>query len=201
MTASGPDPAPLAETTVGELLARVAAPVPAPGGGAVAAAAVGLAAALCAMVGDLSHRHCDEAAALAEAARALSRRAPDLGDDDARAYLAVMAARRHPGARSIPDGLDAALSAAAEPPLAIAEAGATVATMAARLAVAGNPAVRGDAVTAVLVAAAGCEAAAALVDIDLDGHPADPRRATVAAARQRSRAAAGTARQALEAAR
>ena len=126
----------------------------------------------------------------------MARRIPTLGDDDARAYRQVMTARR-PGAAPGAEGaarLEAALSAASDVPVAIAEAGASVATMAARLAVEGSPAVRGDAVTAALLGAAGCEAAATLVDINLAGHPDDARRAAVATAAEVARAAAERAR-------
>jgi formiminotetrahydrofolate cyclodeaminase len=51
----------------------------------------------------------------------------------------------------------------------VAEIGAEVAAVAAAIAAGGNPNVRGDAVTAALLAAAGSRAAAALVRINLTG--------------------------------
>ena len=199
MADPGHDVSPLADLRFGDLLATMAAPGPAPGGGGAAAAAVALAAAVCAMVAELSRRHCDDAPRLAEQARAVARRAPELGDDDARAYVGVLAARRE-GAAPDDDGaarLEAALSAASDVPLAIAQAGAAVASLAARLASEGNPSVRGDAVTAALLGAAGCEAAATLVGINLAGRPDDPRHHGVAAMVDDARAAAERARRAL----
>jgi len=65
-----------------------------------------------------------------------------------------------------------ALSAAADPPLAVAEAGVAVGALALRLVTEGNPNLRGDALTAGLLAAAGCRAAATLVAANLaDGDP------------------------------
>ena len=61
----------------------------------------------------------------------------------------------------------AALSAAADVPLEIAEIGAEVTEIAARLAEKGNPNLRGDAITAILLAAAGVRAAVSLVEINL----------------------------------
>ena len=52
-------------------------------------------------------------------------------------------------------------------PLEIAEIGARVAQMAAQVASAGNPNLRGDAVTGMLLAAASTRSAACLVDINV----------------------------------
>jgi formiminotetrahydrofolate cyclodeaminase len=57
----------------------------------------------------------------------------------------------------------------------VAEIGAEVAAAAAAIADGGNPNVRGDAVTAALLAAAGSRAAAALVRINLAGAEDDDR--------------------------
>ena len=65
-------------------------------------------------------------------------------------------------------------------PLAVAEAGAEVAKIAARLASDGNPNLRGDALTACLLAQAGVRAAAVLVALNL-ADDADPRRERAAA--------------------
>jgi methenyltetrahydrofolate cyclohydrolase len=73
-----------------------------------------------------------------------------------------------------------ALSAAADVPLAVAETASQVARLAARLAEQGNPNLRGDAVTAALLAEAGARAAAALVEINLAGMPGDARLARAA---------------------
>ena len=69
----------------------------------------------------------------------------------------------------------AALSQACVVPMEVAEIGAEVAAVAAAIAAGGNPNVRGDAVTAALLAAAGSRAAAALVRINLAGAEGDDR--------------------------
>jgi len=57
----------------------------------------------------------------------------------------------------------------------VAEIGTDVAAVAAAVAAGGNPAVRGDAITAALLAAAGTRAAAALVRVNLAGAGGDDR--------------------------
>ena len=69
----------------------------------------------------------------------------------------------------------AALSQASVVPMEVAEIGAELAAVAAAIAAGGNPNVRGDAVTAALLAAAGFRAAAALVRINLAGAEGDDR--------------------------
>ena len=176
-----PPPAYL-EMPVGRFLDALSATTPDPGGGAVAALAVTLAAGLCAMTAGLSGRHLATAERLAEQARLLRDRAAPLAQADAEAYRAVLAAMR---AR---DGLADALSQACAVPMQVAEIGAEVAAVAAAVAAEGNPAVRGDAITAALLAAAGARAAAALVQINLaeagsDGRPARAERLAAEAGR------------------
>jgi len=60
-------------------------------------------------------------------------------------------------------------------PMEVAEIGAEVAAVAATIAAAGNPNVRGDAITAALLAASGARAAAVLVRINLTGAEGDGR--------------------------
>jgi formiminotetrahydrofolate cyclodeaminase len=103
--------------------------------------------------------------------------AAQLGDMDARAYTAVLASRG-------PER-EEALLAAAMVPLEIAAIGAQVAGLAVRVAEAGNPNLRGDAVTGALLAAASARSAASLVDINVRLGGLDPelsRRAARAAA-------------------
>jgi formiminotetrahydrofolate cyclodeaminase len=111
----------------------------------------------------------------------------ELAERDLTAYVPVLEALRIPaddanrGAR-----LDAALSAAAETPLAVAEAAAEVAELAAETACDGNTHLRGDAVTGALLAEAACRSAAHLVETNLAGRPEDVRLDAVAALTQRA---------------
>jgi methenyltetrahydrofolate cyclohydrolase len=171
------------DMAVGRFLDALSATTPDPGGGAVAALAVTLAAGLCAMTAGLSRRHLAAAERLAEQARLLRDRAAPLAQADAEAYRAVLAAMR------TRDGLADALSRACAVPMQVAEVGAEVAAVAAAVAAEGNPAVRGDAITAALLAAAGARAAATLVRINLagadgDGRPARAERLAAEAARR-----------------
>ncbi len=162
---------------VGEFLDELAAAQPAPGGGSAAALAVALAAALCAMTSELSVRHLAQAPGLAAQARELLRQAAPLAQADADAYGGVLAARRAPGqpdTRPRAEQVSAALARACEVPLEVAELGDRVAALAADVAERGNPAVRGDALAATQLAAAGAQTAAALVHINLAGMPDDP---------------------------
>ncbi len=140
-----------------------------PGGGAAAAVAVALAAGLCAMTASLSAGHLADAIELAERAERLRQRVAPLAQEDASAYVHVLAAYRAPD-NGDPEGrrehIQTALSGAADVPLAIAETGAEVAEVAARLAREGNPNLKGDAIAAALLAKAGVRAAAVLVEIN-----------------------------------
>ncbi len=69
------------------------------------------------------------------------------------------------------------LSAAADVPVQIAGLAAEAAALAARLAADGSPALRGDAVSAALLAEAGARSAAMLVGINLAAAPGDERHA------------------------
>jgi methenyltetrahydrofolate cyclohydrolase len=165
-------PAPSAaylDMAVGRFLGALSAATPDPGGGSVAALTVTLAAGLCAMTAGLSGRQLPQAARIADQARLLRDRAAPLAQADAEAYREVLAAMRSP------EGPGDALSRACATPMEVAEIGAEVAAVAAAVAGGGNPNVRGDAVTAALLAAAGSRAAAALVRINLAGAEGDDR--------------------------
>lgn len=156
-------------------LDRVASGEPAPGGGACAAVTVGLAAALCAMAARFSAATMTDAAALAERADVLRQQAAALASKDAEAYTAVLQAYRlprEPEGAARRERIRTALSAAADPPLAVVSIAVEVRALADRLLAEGNPNLRGDARTARLLAAAGCRAAAELVAANLqDGDP------------------------------
>jgi methenyltetrahydrofolate cyclohydrolase len=152
----------------------IAARTSAPGGGAVCASSAAIAAA----VVEMAARFAEDDAAIGRA-EGLRQRVLPLGERDATAYQAVLAAES-PAAR------DEALSAAADPPLEVAEAAAEIAELGARLAVEGNPSLRGDAIAGVLVAEAGCRAAAELVRLNLAAHAEDPRIDAADAAAERA---------------
>lgn len=161
---------PVADLSLAELLAEVAARTPAPGGGAGAAWTCAMAAALTQMAASFSEG--DRMAEVAARAEQLRSHALELADMDATAYGAVLTATG--------DARRVALSAAADPPLLMARAAAEVAALAAEVAKDGNQHLVGDAATAVHLAEAAAQAAANLVRINLAGSPDDARLADVA---------------------
>ena len=168
-------PAPYLDMPVGRFLDALSATTPDPSGGAVAALAVTLAAGLCVMTAGLSARHLPEAQRLAEQARLLRDRAAPAGGRRRGLPRAVLAA---PGQGTPPSPASRRwppLSQACMVPMEVAEIGAEVAAVAAAVGRGGNPNVRGDAVTAALLAAAGSRAATALVRTNLTGAEDDDR--------------------------
>jgi methenyltetrahydrofolate cyclohydrolase len=184
-----------------EFLGALASGTPAPGGGASAALSVTLAAGLCAMAARLSARQLDgdTASELTNQAERILAASASLMRGDAESYGRVITAMRS-RAGADPAGREravaAALSDAADVPMDIIALGAEVARLAARIAAGGNPALRGDAVTAALLAEAGARAAAVLVEINLAGLPDDERHARagslLAEAQRCARAVAGS---------
>jgi methenyltetrahydrofolate cyclohydrolase len=158
-----------------EFLGLLADGQPAPAAGGAVAVAVALGASLCAMVASLSARQLADAADLQARAEQLAWTTAPLADADVEVCRAVITARRNGG------DVDGALSAAADVPLRVAEAGAQVVALAARLAAEGNPNTRGDALTAGLLAAAGTRASCALVRINLAAAGSDERLTRVSA--------------------
>jgi len=171
------------DATVREFLDEVAAPTPAATGGVVGAVTAASAAGLVAMTARLLRS--PERAARAERLR---QRAVELAGADSAAYRGVLDAQRRPAddpQRSA--ALRDALAAAAEPPAELAELAAEVTALAAEVAAAATPALRGDARTAVELAAAAARSAAILTRIDItaagtDGTPADRAEAHAARA-------------------
>ncbi|HUF31275.1 MAG TPA: glutamate formimidoyltransferase [Gemmatimonadaceae bacterium] len=181
------------------LLDRVAAPTSAPGGGAVAAYAGALAAALVAMVaGVASRRGLGGESALEPALtrlRALAQELLRLADDDAEAYA------RYARARTSQSGVQAALLEAARVPVRIARAARIAAREAAELARTGLPAAAADAATAALLAHAVCASMALTVRVNVAGLADRAAGAPlVAEAEAQSRAAGDDATQAVNAA-
>ena len=157
------------EQSLADFLDSVASGEPTPGGGAVAAVAVALAAGLSGMAARLSVGHLADAEELAERAERLRQRVAPLAQEDASAYARFLTAYRSPDngdPESHRERIRTALSGAADVPLAIAETGAEVAEVAALLAREGNPNLRGDAIASALLAKAGVRAAAELVEIN-----------------------------------
>jgi formiminotetrahydrofolate cyclodeaminase len=164
---------------LGGFLDLVASREPAPGGGASAAVAVALAAALTAMAARFSTEHLADADGLAGRAEGLRGEVVLLARADAVAYGRVLDANRAPrdvGEEERRQRIREALTEAADVPLSIAGIGAEVVGISARLAEEGNPNLRGDAVTAAVLAGAGVRAAATLVEINVSAGGADDGR-------------------------
>jgi methenyltetrahydrofolate cyclohydrolase len=187
----------IAQRRLGELLEEVAAATPAPGGGTSAAVTCALAAGLLEMTGRFGVRRAPagstRTATLAEvAAQAAVLRAEslELAERELSAYGPVLEALKlpatEPGRQS---RLTAALSTAADPPLALANVAAELADLALGALRAGVGHLRGDALTGLLLAEAACQTATRLVDINLGGRPEDPRRNQARSARERASAA------------
>ena len=172
---------PIRTLTVSELHTVLGEPAPTPSGGSAAAVAASMAAALVGLVARASPDW-PEAAGIAAQAAALEDRLLALADDDAAAFgeaLAELRAARAEGRRS---GLGPALLRATDVPLAIAEACADVATLAALAAEHCRPMVRPDAVVAHELAVAATRGSAQLVDANLATRPGDDRSLRAAAA-------------------
>lgn len=188
---SAPSPS---ERPLGDVLGRLAARTPAPGGGAAAALVGSVAAALVEMAagfaGTGGSGHEARAAELRATLLTLAQR-----DEDS--YPPVLTALKLPGDDpGRPEQVAAALSSAAAVPLQIADCAAEVARLAGEAAV-GAGHLAGDAATAAVLAEAACAAAALLVELNLRGM-ADARSAQA----EQLAELAGVARQhALQAAR
>jgi formiminotetrahydrofolate cyclodeaminase len=168
-----------AERPLCELLERVAATAPAPGAGSAAGWTCALAAALLEMVvaTELRREPGDAPGARRRRDRAatLRARALELADTDVRAYRAVLEVRRERDLPGHAARLAKALSAAAEPPLAIAEVAAEVTRLAADAGRRARGGVRGEAIAAAVLGEASAAACVALVELNLGGAPEDGR--------------------------
>jgi len=156
--------------TLEEALDQLASESPAPGAGATAAWCCALSAALVEMVSNVVLARGEEDPELEgrrRRAAELRAAALRLAEEDAAAYRAAIEAP--PGRRR------EAFAAAADPPLAIAEAAAETRALAAASAADVSGPVRGEAETAVLVAAAATRAAARLIELNLGNAPEDRR--------------------------
>ena len=166
------------DLSLSDYLDQVAAATAAPGAGAAAATTVALAAGLAAMAAGLSRRQLAEADEAARRMQELQERVKPLAEADAAAYGDVLSAQASPGIQRAA-AVHEALVRAADVPLEVATIGAAVLDTAADVARNGNPRLRGDALTACLLAQAAVLAATALVELNLpDG--GDPRRVRAA---------------------
>jgi formiminotetrahydrofolate cyclodeaminase len=171
----------LSKQTLEAFLDAVGSDAPAPGGGSSAAVAAGLAAALVEMAARLAGR-----ADAVEAAGELRRRTLRLAEEELTSYAPVLKSR-NAADRS------AALAAASEPPVRVAEVAAQVAALGIDVADSSSTAVRGDALAGVALAEAAASAAARLVEINLGSGPVleRAREAERRASKARSSAASG----------
>jgi glutamate formiminotransferase/formiminotetrahydrofolate cyclodeaminase len=205
----------ISEQSVARFTERLATRDPVPGGGSAAAVAGSIAAALVAMVVELSlgrpelAAHEPELRRIGEAAAARRRSLVDLAERDAAAYGAVIAARRLGRATdaersSRRAAIAAATRDATKVPLETAESAAAVLELAAQVAPLGNPNAVSDAGVAAHLAAAAIRGALLNVRINLPYlADDDPLRSDAAARAEKMSAAAGrlegVAREAVEA--
>ncbi|MQA14788.1 MAG: formiminotransferase-cyclodeaminase [Pseudonocardiaceae bacterium] len=161
----------LLDQPLGTYLDQLASDQPAPGGGSAAAVTGSLAAGLVAMAARFSSGQLPDAADRAGRADAYRADLVAMAERDAEAYGAVLEAFRLPAEpdpqqrrRKITD----ALEHAALVPLEITEVAARTAAEAAELAEQGNPNLRGDALTAVILAWAAARSAAELVRLNVE---------------------------------
>jgi formiminotetrahydrofolate cyclodeaminase len=189
----------LLDVPVRELLQRVTAETPTPGGGSIAALVAALAAGLVETVARGSGEWRD-AGGLAAQAKTLRQRVEPLAQRDAEAYEHALDALRlpetlEPEMRS--DTIGRSLSHAAEVPLAIALIAADVAEAAAMASEGCDPSTCADASVAAVLAESAARGAAHLVAINLTTTEDDER---VIRARRAAETAADAAKRALRAA-
>jgi formiminotetrahydrofolate cyclodeaminase len=169
-------------------LAAVAEATPAPGGGTSAAVTAALAAALVEMaarIGSAKKGSAETGGPRAPGAQAseLRARALRLAEEELSSYAPVLEART-------PEERELALGVASEPPARVAETAAEVAELGVHVAQSSSAAVRGDALTGVVLAEAAAAAAARLVEINVGSGPVfdRARRAELRAADARAAA-------------
>lgn len=163
--------APLLDCSVAELLDRLAAKQPAPGGGGAAAITAAMAAGLLGMAVRFSTAQLIDAPGRAAHADRVRNQVAALAERDAEAYGAVLTAfalPREPGSEVRRRQIRRALQRAAQVPAEIAEIASGIAVEAVELAQRGNPNLRGDAFTAAALAAAAARSAAELVRINVE---------------------------------
>jgi methenyltetrahydrofolate cyclohydrolase len=163
--------APLLDCPVSELLDRLAAKQPTPGGGGAAAITATMAAGLLGMAARFSTAQLIDSAGRAAHADRVRTQVAALAEQDAEAYQAVLAAfalPRQPDPQVRRGQIRRSLERAAQVPAQIAEIASDIATEAIELAKRGNPNLRGDAFTAAALAAAAARSAAELVRLNVE---------------------------------
>lgn len=165
--------------TIGSFLTKLAARLPAPGGGATAALHAAQAAALVGMVGRYSDgarfaEHADEIADVVATADRVRIEALRLADADAAAFSAVADAYAMPRSTSEQKAarrvaIAAALGEACGPPVAVIDCAATAVDLAERLAPIGNRNVITDVAAAAEAARAAATTARVNIEINLGG--------------------------------
>src|SRR5439155_3537034 len=161
-----------------DLLERVAAPEPAPGGGPVLALVAALAAGILAMAARASADFWEDAGGVAAQAEMLRARAAPLAQVDAETYQRALAVRddhteRYEERRDWEIGRP--FAAPAEPPLQIARVAADIAELAQEVASRADQRLRPDALAAAALASAVARACAELVAVNLTATEDDPR--------------------------
>jgi formiminotetrahydrofolate cyclodeaminase len=177
---------------IGTFLERLAAKVPAPGGGATAALHAAQAAALLAMVARYSDGpkyadHAESISRVRDEADAVRGEALDLAEADAAAFGAVAEAYRLPtdgqAARTARSAaIAAALAGAAEPPAALVAVAERLVALAEQLLPVGNPNLLTDVAAAVEAARAAATTARLNVEVNLAGIGDEAARTRLAAA-------------------
>ena len=172
-----------ADLTLAQVMDAVAARDPTPGAGPTLAWTCALAAALVEMVSAVSLRQdpADPRAieARRERAHALRAAALELAERDAVAYREVLAVQRRRDEAGHPQRLRRALADAADPLVSIVQTARDVAELAGGAIADARGGVRGEAMTALVLAEGVARGAVPLVELNLAGDPADPRRALV----------------------
>lgn len=158
------------DVRLGDFLEGLAGGTPAPGGASAAALTAAFAAGLVTMVARRSVESWGDAAGAAAQARELQAKLVPLAAATDEAWVAALSAlgdARHGGSMERDAELEEKLTRAAEVPLAIAEAAADIAQLAAVVAELGDGTYRSDAAAAAVLAAGAARASAHFVAINL----------------------------------
>jgi methenyltetrahydrofolate cyclohydrolase len=172
-----------ADLSLNEIIESVAARAPTPGAGPSLAWTCAIAAALVEMVSAVTLRKEPESPEAIEARRdrahALRTIALALADRDAAAYGEVLAVQRRRDEPGHPQRLRHALAEAADPLVQIIETAREVAELSTGAIADARGGVRGEAITALVLAESVARGGVPLVKFNLASDPQDPRHAQV----------------------